>query len=78
MKVKRSLAGAAVGTLLMFGATVPPVAAQEEAQAQELAQTAEAEDNGFDDWGLLGLLGLLGLAGLAGRKRDDGTTRRAP
>jgi hypothetical protein len=29
--------------------------------------TADRDDDGFDNWGLLGLLG---LAGLMGRKRD--------
>ena len=67
MELKPKLAAAGIGVLLLSGASVSPVAAQALAQA-------EAEDDGFDDWGLLGLLGLVGLAGLTGKKRDD--TRR--
>jgi len=33
--------------------------------------TEEAEDSGFDDWGLLGLLGLAGLAGLRKRPTQE-------
>ena len=45
---------------------VTPVTAQ--TATDQGAATRDADDDGFDDWGLLGLLG---LAGLLGRKRAD-------
>ena len=66
MTLKSKLAATGLGMMLFFGGSIAPV------EAQEVAQAAEEEDEGFDDWGLLGLLGLLGLAGL--KRRDDHRT----
>jgi MYXO-CTERM domain-containing protein len=80
--MKTKIASAALGAILLFGATAPVVAAQEEDDApldNPVTEDTNADDEGgFDDWGLIGLLGLLGLGGLAGRKRNDTvtTTRR--
>jgi MYXO-CTERM domain-containing protein len=80
--IRTKVAGAALGTTLLFGALAPAVAAQEDDDApldNPVTEDTNADDEGgFDDWGLLGLLGLLGLGGLAGRKRQDTvtTTRR--
>jgi MYXO-CTERM domain-containing protein len=61
-----------LGVFLAFGVHgATSVAAQESTVpvAQDVAE--EAEDSGFDDWGLLGLLGLGGLAGLLKRPTHE-------
>lgn len=69
----------AVAVGLMLGVCMSgPVVAQEVGpvlRAQEAAQPAD--DDGFDDWGLLGLLGLAGLAGLKKREPEVHTTDRS-
>jgi hypothetical protein len=58
--------------VLLLAGFATPVASQ---TPTDQTTTTTADDDGFDDWGLLGLLG---LAGLMGRKRDRGVadTRR--
>jgi len=63
---------AVLGVFLALGVHgASSVAAQESTvpAAQDVTETAE--DNGFDDWGLLGLLGLGGLAGLLKRPKQE-------
>lgn len=71
------LRAAAVGLMLGVFMSGPVVAQEAEPamRAQEAAQPAE--DEGFDDWGLLGLLGLAGLAGLKKREPEVHTTDRS-
>ena len=62
----------ALSLVLVFGsAGVTSVAAQD-------TVVEEAEDEGFDDWGLLGLLGLAGLLGLKRREPEVHTTVTRP
>jgi len=63
---------AIVGLFLALGVHgATTVAAQESTVpvAQDVAE--EADDSGFDDWGLLGLFGLAGLAGLLKRPTQE-------
>jgi MYXO-CTERM domain-containing protein len=69
MKSARVAALGVFLTLGVHGAT--SVAAQESTVPAVQDVTEEAEDTGFDDWGLLGLLGLGGLAGLLKRPTHE-------
>ena len=40
------------------------------------AQDGQAQEEGFNDWGLLGLLGLGGLAGLRRNKNENDNRNR--
>jgi hypothetical protein len=59
--------------LLLLSGMAGQVAAQTPA---DRPVTREADDDGFDDWGLLGLLGLAGLLGRSRRDRNVVETRR--
>ncbi len=59
--------------LLLLAGFATPVASQTPA---DQTTTTRADDDGFDDWGLLGLLGLAGLLGRNKRDRTVGDTRR--
>lgn len=63
------------GALVIAGASIGPVAAQEvspsgEPNTVQTTRTVERENNDFP-WGLLGLLGLGGLAGLRRREQPQ-------
>jgi MYXO-CTERM domain-containing protein len=70
LTLKRSVG---LALLLAVGGLVSPVAGQTTDQGMA---TRDADDDGFDDWGLLGLLGLAGLLGRGKRDRDVVETRR--
>lgn len=75
-KMLMPLRVAAVVVAVLFGSlSVTSVAAQDTDEVTDATEpvTDTAEDDGFDDWGLLGLLGLAGLAGL--RKRPEPEVR---
>ena len=64
----------AVGLLLLLiTAFATPVYSQ---TGTDQTTTTTADDDGFDDWGLLGLLGLAGLLGRNKRDRTVTDTRR--
>jgi MYXO-CTERM domain-containing protein len=62
-----------IGCALTFGTIgMSTVVAQEATVPAAVSDvTEEADDGGFDDWGLLGLLGLGGLAGLLKRPTHE-------
>jgi hypothetical protein len=70
----------ATAVALLLGAYLTAPGAAQQPQSQVMAQTAnqaeQADDGGFDDWGLLGLLGLAGLAGLKKREPEVRTGDR--
>ena len=75
--MRKRLAAVATGVGLMLVPISASAQVDTTVPTGSPSTTTAAEDDGFDDWGLLGLLGLLGLAGLAGRRRrDDVAVRR--
>ena len=63
---------AALGVFLTVGALGLTTAVAQEATVPPVSDvTEQADDGGFDDWGLLGLLGLGGLAGLLKRPTHE-------
>jgi len=63
---------AVLGGFLAVGALGLTSAVAQEATVPAAGEVVdEAEDEGFDDWGLLGLLGLGGLAGLLKRPTHE-------
>jgi MYXO-CTERM domain-containing protein len=64
---------AALSGMLTVGALGVTSASAQEATVPAAVSdvTEEADDGGFDDWGLLGLLGLGGLAGLLKRPTHE-------
>jgi MYXO-CTERM domain-containing protein len=63
---------AVLGVLLTVGALGLTTAVAQEATVPPAGEVVDdADDGGFDDWGLLGLLGLGGLAGLLKRPTHE-------
>lgn len=71
LRLKRILG---VAILLAVGGLVTPGVSQ--TTADQTMATRDADDGGFDEWGLLGLLGLAGLLGRKRRDRDVVDARR--
>jgi MYXO-CTERM domain-containing protein len=71
-KTRTLFQASVIGCALTFGTIgMSPVVAQEATVPAASEVTEEADDSGFDDWGLLGLLGLGGLAGLLKRPTHE-------